>query len=210
MVTNVARATTARNPAAVRARVLAALGAIIERDGLAGLGVNALARAAGCDKVLIYRYFGDLDGVCREFAESRDFWWTVEELVDGVDPARMTRAQALQLLMRRHAQAIRRRPITLAILAHELTQRSTLVAALEAVRERRTLDLLAWIDARFEPPAAMDLPALALLLGAAVNYLAVRGRGLAVMNGVPIRSDADWERILSAIDALIAGALTQQ
>ena len=64
----------------MRARILEALGALILSDGLEGVGVNALARAAGCDKVLIYRYFGDLDGVYAAFAVSRDFWWSVEEL----------------------------------------------------------------------------------------------------------------------------------
>ncbi|RBP17236.1 TetR family transcriptional regulator [Roseiarcus fermentans] len=210
MVTKVAGTIGARNPAVVRARVLAALGAIIERDGLARLGVNALAREAGCDKVLIYRYFGDLDGVCREFAQSRDFWWTLDDLVQGLDPAGLSRTRALQVLMRRHAAAIRSRPTTLAILAHELTERSTLAIALEEVRETRTLELFAWIGERFDLPAAVDLPAVSLLLGSAVNYLAARGRDVSVMGGVALRSDADWERILSAIDALIAGVVPPQ
>ena len=152
-----------RNPAAVRARVIAALSAMIVRDGLSSVGVNALARAAGCDKVLIYRYFGDLEGVYQEFAEGHDFWWTVDELVRDIDPERMSRTRAMQVLMRRHAEAIRKRPTTLAILASELTERSALVVALEEVRERRTLELIAWIGQRFEWPPTLDLPAISML-----------------------------------------------
>ena len=70
----------------MRARILAAVGALIMRDGLAGVGINALAREAGCDKVLIYRYFGDLDGVYAAYAAKGDFWWTVEDLTDGTRP----------------------------------------------------------------------------------------------------------------------------
>ncbi len=207
MVTTKPKPVRARNPAAVRDRVLAALSAMIVRDGLSSVGVNALAREAGCDKVLIYRYFGDLGGVYREFAEGHDFWWTVDELVRDIDPAHTPRTRALQILMRRHAQAIRERPTTLAILASELTERSPLVLALEEVRERRSLELLRWIGQRFELPATVDLPAISMLLGVAVNYLAVRARDVKVMSGVPIGANDGWERILAAMDALIAGVL---
>ncbi len=207
MVTTQSDPARSRNPAAVRARVIAALGAMIVRDGLSSVGVNALARAAGCDKVLIYRYFGDLEGVYQEFAEGHDFWWTVDELVQGIDPARMARTRAFQNLMRRHAEAIRKRPTTLAILASELTERSSLVVALEEVRERRSLELLTWIGQRFEWPATVDLPAISMLIGVAVNYLAVRARDVKVMSGVPIGAAADWERIFSAIDTLVAGVV---
>ena len=207
MVTSQSDPVRSRNPAAVRARVLAALSAMIVRDGLSSVGVNALAREAGCDKVLIYRYFGDLEGVYQEFAEGHDFWWTVDELVHGIDPARMPRTRALQILMRRHAEAIRKRPTTLAILASELTGRSSLVLALEEVRERRSLELIAWIGQRFELPATVDLPAISMLLGVALNYLAARARDVKVMSGVAIGEAADWERIFAAIDTLIAGVL---
>ncbi len=207
MVTIQSELVRSRKPAAVRARVLAALCAMIVRGGLSSVGVNALAREAGCDKVLIYRYFGDLDGVYQEFAEGHDFWWTVDELVHEIDPARMPRTRALQILMRRHAEAIRKRPTTLAILASELTGRSSLVLALEEVRERRSLELIAWIGQRFELPATVDLPAISMLLGVALNYLAARARDVKVMSGVAIGEATDWERIFAAIDTLIAGVL---
>ena len=57
-----------RDSQATRRRILDALGRMIVEGGLAKVGVNALARDAGCDKVLIYRYFGDLDGVYQAFA----------------------------------------------------------------------------------------------------------------------------------------------
>ena len=63
MVTSAGKTRPARDSDAMRARILAAVGTMIVRDGLSAIGVNALAREAGCDKVLIYRYFGDLEGV---------------------------------------------------------------------------------------------------------------------------------------------------
>jgi AcrR family transcriptional regulator len=199
--------TTASNPArdsdAMRARILAAVGALILRDGLAGVGINALARQAGCDKVLIYRYFGDLEGVYAAYAAKSDFWWTLDDLTEGIDPARTPLAEALKTMLRRHAKALRSRPITLAVLAAELTNRTALVVALETLRERRALQASAWIGERYQLPPGVDFEALSMLLGVAINYLAVRARTIAVMSGVRIASDADWKRVFAAIDAIV-------
>ena len=62
-------------------RIVPAVGTVLERDGFEKVGVNLIARTAGVDKVLIYRYFGGLDGLLTSFGESADIWWTVEEIV---------------------------------------------------------------------------------------------------------------------------------
>ena len=187
----------------MRARILAAVGALILREGLGGVGVNALGREAGCDKVLIYRYFGDLEGVYAAYAAKSDFWWTVEALTEGLDPTRMSLAQALKTMLRRHAEALRSRPITLAVLAAELTNRTALVIALEDLRERRALQASAWIAERYRPRAGLDLEAISMLLGVAMNYLAVRARTIKVMSGVKIANDSDWKRVFAATDAIV-------
>ncbi len=207
MVTSLAKRSPARDSDLMRARILAAVAEMIVRDGLAAIGVNALAREAGCDKVLIYRYFGDLEGVWAAYAAQSDFWWSVEELTRGIDPERLTLAGAMKTILRRHAEGLRARPVTLAVLAAELTNRTRLVVALEAVRERRALELSKWIAERWRPPPAADIEAVGMLIGVAVNYLAVRARTIRVMSGVKIRSEADWERILAAVGALIDGVL---
>lgn len=46
---------------------------LVAESGFAHLGVNLVAERAGSDKVLIYRYFGDMDGLLQNLAKSR-FW----------------------------------------------------------------------------------------------------------------------------------------
>lgn len=46
-----------------RAQILDAARQILARDGFAGLGINALANEAGVGKPLVYRYFGNMEGV---------------------------------------------------------------------------------------------------------------------------------------------------
>ena len=188
-----------------RSRILEALARILIRDGLAAVGVNALAREAGADKVLIYRYFGDLDGVYRAFAERADFWYAAADLLRGVDPSAITLGDALKLCLRRHAREIRRRPIALAVLAAEPAMRTPLVAAMEAVRESRSLEVAGWLGDHYQMPTSIDLPAITLILGAALNYLAARAMKIRVMSGVAITTDRDWDRLSMAVDRLVDG-----
>ena len=63
-----------RDRFATRAALLNAAASIIASHGLPQLGVNSLAHAANCDKVLIYRYFGGLDGVLAALGAERMLW----------------------------------------------------------------------------------------------------------------------------------------
>lgn len=196
-----------RDPDETKARILDALARIILREGLSAVGINALAREAKCDKVLIYRYFDDLDGVYAAFASSREFWWTVEDLTSGIDHSRVSGADALKLLLRRHVEAIRARPVTLAVLAEEAANRTALVIALETVREERALALGEWIERHLKFPRGVDFAAVSLILSTAATYLAVRARKIRVMSGLEIKSDADWRRLFDSFDALIDGLM---
>jgi AcrR family transcriptional regulator len=194
-----------RDPDDTKRQILDALARLILRDGLSAVGINALAREAGCDKVLIYRYFEDLDGVYEAFAASREFGWTVEELTDGIDPKTMPALDILKLLLRRHAEAMRARPVTLAVLAEEAANRTPLVIALETVREHRGLALNDWIARSVALPRGVDFAAVSTILSTAATYLAMRARKIRVMGGVLIKTDKDWERIYDAFDTLIDG-----
>lgn len=187
----------------MRERILAALGRMIIRDGLSAIGINALAREADCDKVLLYRYFGSLEGVYDAFASRSDFWWTVGELTEGIDAGKVPSAEAVKLMLRRSVRAVRARPVTLAVLAAEPAERTPLVVALEEVRERRALELSEWFAARFAPPDGVDFAAITMLLGVGLNYLAVRARKIRVMSGVAIKTDKDWERLFAVTDNII-------
>ena len=70
-----------RNRNRTQEALVEAVGAVIDEGGVPSLGVNAVARRAGVDKALIYRYFDGLDGLVEAFAHSEDFWPTVEEVV---------------------------------------------------------------------------------------------------------------------------------
>jgi len=59
-----------RNKQRTQARILDAVGEIIEQSGMHAVGINLVARTSGHNKVLIYRYFGDLDHLISQYIQT--------------------------------------------------------------------------------------------------------------------------------------------
>ena len=116
----------ARDREATKARILGAVGVVLARDGFGAVGVNAIAKEAGVDKVLIYRYFGGLPELLREWGASGRFWPRVADLL-GADPDAFHRLAAPERYARffeHFIDALRERPLTLEILAAEIVERN--------------------------------------------------------------------------------------
>jgi AcrR family transcriptional regulator len=189
-----------RDRAATEERILAAVGAVLVREGFGGIGVNAIAREAGVDKVLIYRYFGGLPELLQAWGASGRFWPRVQDLL-GAEAAAFLALPPQERYVRffEHFVAeLRRRPMTIEILAAELHERNELTAILESERE-------AWGEeaARVlgggEFEARPQLRGLTLLLIAGVQYLVLRARRIRVFGGLDLHDDAAWATLLGSI-----------
>jgi len=190
----------ARDREATKARILGAVGVVLARDGFGALGVNAIAKEAGVDKVLIYRYFGGLPELLREWGASGRFWPRVADLL-GTDPGAFHRLDAPERYARffeHFIDALRERPLTLEILAAEIVERNDLTAILESERE-------AWGEEASRLLAAGEftrrpaLRGLTLLLVAGVQYLLLRSRKIRIFGGVDLTTNAGWDELKASI-----------
>jgi hypothetical protein len=100
---------------------------------------------------------------------------------------------------------IRKRPATQEIMAWELIERNELTAKLEAVRERRGLQLMKALA--FDAPPHVDVAAMSALFASSVHYLVLRARLIRVFNGVDLRAEEGWARLQNAALSMILGAL---
>ena len=198
-----------RDRVATEERILAAVGEVLARDGFGGIGVNAIAKQAGVDKVLIYRYFGGLPELLRVWGESGRFWPRVEDLL-GPDPQMLLSLPAAERYARffeHFVDELRARPLTVAVLAGEVIERNELTAILEAEREQwgeqaaRVLAGAEWAERPW-------LQGVTLLLVAGIQFLLVRSRQIRVFGGVDLRSDEGWAELKRSLRSL-AGALFQ-
>jgi AcrR family transcriptional regulator len=177
--------------------ILAAVGRLLESSGFDDLGVNAVAREAGVDKVLVYRYFGKLPELLRAFAEHGGHWPSDAELLGAAPPA--DPAELAARLLVNFGRAIRARPQTQAILRRELEERNPLTDALAAARERQATELLGLLGG-----LELDAPAVGALLAAGLTYLALRANTADTYNGIDLHSDRGWERLERAVADIVA------
>lgn len=197
----------ARDREATRQRLIDAVGDLLAEKGFAGIGVNAVARQAGVDKVLIYRYFGGLPALIKAFGQDGDFWPSIEELAGGDVDAyrRLSLEDKLIVLGQNFLRGIRRRPLTQEILAWEMVQRNELTESLEIIRETR---MLRFADLFLSTEGVqLDLMAMIAVIGSGISYLVCRSRGVRWYNGIDLDTDAGWQRIETAIRQMVRGSM---
>lgn len=197
-----------RNKEITKEKLIKAVGKVIAEVGFKQLGVNLVAREAGVDKKLIYRYFHGIHGLVAEYGKTLGFWPSAEELLgpDREAVAKMEPHEVMALFFKRYLRAILSRPYTLEILAWEAIERNELTRALEEVRAQSALEFFELMEK--EPPDDVDLTALVIIMAGAVNFLAVRSRIHRTLGGVDLQSEDGWQRIDRTIDQLMKGILS--
>jgi len=192
-----------RDSAATRMLLIQAVGELMAQQGIAALGVNAVAKQAGVDKVLIYRYFNGLPGLIETYAKEGDFWPTIEEFCGGDMETFLQlpyTERAVQAALN-FLRAIRKRPITQEILAWEMVETNELTCELEKVREERSMQLMPLLaDPEQLSPHTL---ATSAIIGAAVNYLCSRSRHIRYFNGIDLHSESGWNQLEETIAHLI-------
>ena len=194
-----------RDREATRARLIEAVGTLLAREGFTGLGINAVAREAGVDKVLIYRYFGGMPELIVTFGREGNFWPSIKELAGGdvVAFGQLPLAEQLSRLGKNFMAAIRTRPLTQEILAWEMIERNELTVELETIRENTMMN---FFEMFFQSTnKGRDIAAMGAIIGAGISYLVCRGRKIRFYNGIDLDSEAGWQRLEDAIDTMIQG-----
>lgn len=194
-----------RDREATERSIVAAAKLVLAEEGFQSFGVNAIARRADCDKQLIYRYFGGLEGLAD--AIGADLAGKL-----AADLARLPsaeRPQSYGALMQALAlgllELLRCDRIMQQIIAWELAAPSPLVSRLVEARGRR---LGAWMHEMrgpLMPPEGLDAPAINALLIASAQHLVLSASASGAFAGMQLKTEADWARVRDALTALIAG-----
>lgn len=193
-----------RDREATERAILAAAKQVLAVSGFQGFGVNAVAREAGCDKQLVYRYFGGMDGLADAIGADLADWWRTSLAA----PPERAPPQSYGELMERLAlglmEALRADPLVRKIMAWEISEASPQVARLNAGRSRGMAEWMATQRGSLAPPDGVDAPAVNAVLIAAIQHLVLASMTTGIFAGAELRSEADWERVRTAIRALIA------
>ncbi len=196
---------TSRNRPRTEARLREAVAVVLAEGGFSALTPSAVAKQAGVDKMLIYRYFGGLDGLVEAVANGPDFFPSFDEICGG-DPAALRAwpvAERAAAMLDTYAHLLMARPMVLELMVWELVERNELTAIMETARETGGQRLARELFDDAGDPARMN--AVMALLAAGVTYLALRRRKIRWFNGVDLRADEGWAQIRQAVVAMTAG-----
>jgi AcrR family transcriptional regulator len=189
-----------RNKDETRQRILDAALDLAGQEGFAALGINAVARAAGADKQLIYRYFGGLEGLLAALGTD-----VADRMAAALAPALTPKPTTYAALAEALALALydqmRVDPMYRQL---RLMEASAPTPATDAFRAARGQALGAWVMAArqgLDMPTGVDVPALNALVIAAVEGAAILGPV-----GMEKGTDATRARLLPELQRIIAGA----
>jgi AcrR family transcriptional regulator len=182
-----------------KSKILKAVGEVIEQHGTEKVGVNLIARTAGVNKVLIYRYFESVDGLMEQYVRSGEYTSTLSsDYIDTIpELTPEDRAKALSSLMHTFTNDLRERKATRDLLRWEIgTGKSMLSDARNQIATR----ILSKIG---DLPYYNDTSALVAFISAGIYFMTISSDYREKMLDVDLQSDEGWKRIERVIDSII-------
>lgn len=195
----------ARDRSATTARILKAASELLAESGFQNFGVNAVARRAGCDKQLIYRYFGGMDGLVDAIGAELAGWVEQKMPENGGGGFLLTYGDLVERLLMLFMEALRDDPLMKKIIAWEISENSPQVRRLS---EARSKSLALWIErvrGKMQPPKGVDQFALNALLIGSVQHIVLAGEAAGRFAGIELQSAKDWDRVAQSIRRLVRG-----
>ncbi|AYD00714.1 TetR family transcriptional regulator [Neorhizobium sp. NCHU2750] len=192
-----------RNRASTEKAIFTAARSLLAEQGFQGFGINAVARRAGCDKQLIYRYFGGLDGLIDAIGEELGSWVNDKIPQDTGGMFILTYGDLMEKLSMYFMEALRDDPLVCKIVAWEVSQDTPQVRRLS---ESRMKALGKWLDrmrGSLTLPKGVDTATTNALLFASIQHLVISAAVSGQFAGVPLKTEKDWEKVATSVRRLV-------
>lgn len=194
-----------RNRAATEQAILDAAKRLLAEEGFQNFGINAVARGAGCDKQLIYRYYGGLDGLVEAIGTDLGSWVKDRIPDDTGGMFLLTYGDLMERLALLFLDALRADPLMRRIVAWEVSENSEQVRRLS---EARSKALGGWIErmrGSLLPPKGIDAVAVNALIFSAIQHLVLSAAVGDQCAGLALKTTKDWEKAATALRRIVRG-----
>jgi len=195
------RKKTTRNKEATKRKILDATARIILRDGFNAVGINAVAKESGVDKVMIYRYFDDITGLLKAFATEKDYWL----VVFNDNPQDLNKASVEDLknisigLFTGLLKNLMQNKEMQELILWELIDKNEISAKTTALREEQGIVIMKQFENIFKAKG-IDLAAFSAVMVAGIYFLVLRSKTVDVFNSVPLNKPEGWKRIEKVVE----------
>ena len=187
-----------RDRTATEKRLLDAIGKMIAEQGFEKISINAVAVQSGVAKVLIYRYFGSVEGLIAAYIRQHDFWINFPRKI----PRREELPDFLKKMFRQQIERLQNDPTLRRLCRWELSTNNAMIDELRRQREETGLWIIdAVCELTHRNPK--EVAALATIVSAAIDYLVMLEDFCPAYNSIPINTNEGWEQIGKGIDVLV-------
>ena len=181
-------------------QIINALDSLIRESGIKSVGVNSVARKANVSKVLIYRYFGGLDGLLEEWAIRKSYWIEVPDEITRIDSI----GTGIEIMISGMAESLLGDASRRAVLRWLLEEDSEAGKRVRERLEKRGVELTRMLMNRNAVPESWDMEALVAVITAGVSYLALMSDRSDVYNGISLKTSEGWKRLSKGIAEIIS------
>ncbi|MFD1143841.1 TetR/AcrR family transcriptional regulator [Larkinella insperata] len=192
-----------RNRAQTSQRIINALEEVIAEKGIDGIGINRISEKAGVSKVLIYRYFGGLDGLLSYYVKMGRLFpllnpVTLEQLrpVHENDLAKLWYKQLVHSF-----RFFRQFPAAFQIVRATVTEDSSLADEVSKAFDEeltRLVEQLAFVK-------GADVQAVSAIMAGAMAYLTLLSKNNRTFMGINLATEEGWQRIEEAVRIIYTG-----
>lgn len=187
-----------RDREATERRLLDIIGKMIAEDGFEKIGINAIATQSNVSKILIYRYFGSVEGLMAAYIKQYDFWLNF--------PLEYPNREELPLFVKRMFQGqieqLRNNPTLKRLYRWELSCNNDMIVKLREQREKVGVNLVKKVSELTGHPQN-EIAVMASLLTASITYLVMLEDFCPIYNGIPLNENSGWEQINEGIELFI-------
>ncbi|MBI9108060.1 MAG: TetR/AcrR family transcriptional regulator [Spirochaetales bacterium] len=192
-----------KNRTETESRILDAVTAIVLEEGMTGVGVNSIAVKADCSKVLIYRYFGGLDGLLSRWAEGNNYWirQVGRQNLAALSGATLELKEKITAdVFKGQLKDMRSERVMRELIRWQLSEDNPVCRAMMARAEEKGLGLTTALLENTE--TNLDVEAITALVVSGIFYLTLSSDHAPVFNGVRLDAEEGWERIEGAIEQI--------
>jgi AcrR family transcriptional regulator len=187
-----------RDREATEQRLIDTIGKIVAENGFEKVGINAVAKQSDVSKILIYRYFGSVDGLMAAYIRQHDILTNLPLAL----PSRKELPAFLKKLYQTQIKQLRSNPTLRRLYRWELSSNNEMVAEIREQREKLGRELTVKVSKLTGLPKK-EVEVMAAIISASITYLVMLEEFYPHYNGIAINKNSGWKQISKGIDALI-------
>ena len=197
--------TPERDREATEKRLLDTIGKMIAENGFEKIGINAVAAQSGVSKILIYRYFGSVDGLMAAYIRQHDFWLNFPLEF----PDREHLPEFVKRMFKSQIEQLRSNPTLKRLYRWELSCDNEMIVKLREQREKVGTHLVETVSELTGYPQK-EMAVMASVMTAAITYLVMLEDFCPIFNGIPLNDNSGWKQINEGVEVLIDKVLNNE